>query len=288
MFAVLCALILRPVAFKYRSKMPDAGWRATGDWMLFVSGLVPALIFGVAVGNALLGAPFRFDLSLRMTYAGSFFDLLSPFAILSGLVSVAMMAMHGGTYLAVKADVPVSTRARTAAAASAVLLILLFAGAGFWIAHLDGYRILGQAVTDGPSNPLGKHVAAGTGAWLDNYAAMPWTMAAPAIGLIGAFLVALLVRRPSAVPAFLASGLSILGVIATAGLSMFPFILPSSIDPTSSLTVWDASSSRATLLIMLIAVGIFLPIVLAYTAFIYRVLRGKVTEQQVNADPISY
>jgi cytochrome d ubiquinol oxidase subunit II len=69
---------------------------------------------------------------------------------------------------------------------------------------------------------------------------------------------------------------------------MFPFILPSSIDPTSSLTVWDASSSRATLLIMLIAVGIFLPIVLAYTAFIYRVLRGKVTEQQVNADPISY
>ena len=288
MFVVLCALILRPVGFKYRSKLEGRRWRAVWDWMLFLGGFVPALIFGVAVGNALLGAPFAFDDTLRMTYHGSFFDLLSPFAVLCGLVSVTMLAMHGGNYLAVKADGPVAARARTAAIFAAILLVALFAVAGVWTASLQGYRISSALAHDAASNPLGKTVVRETGAWLANYRSMPWTMAAPALGFLGALLAGVTAWRRYERSAFLASSASVFGVVATAGVSMFPFILPSSFDPASSLTVWDASSSRTTLLVMLIAVVLLLPVVLAYTAFIYRVLRGKVTERQVEADHHSY
>ena len=288
MFVVLCALILRPVGFKYRSKLECPRWRTVWDWALFLGGFVPALIFGVAVGNALLGAPFGFDDTLRMTYHGSFFGLLTPFPLLSGLVSVAMLAMHGGTYLAAKTVGPVASRARTATVIAAFLLVILFAAAGVWAANLEGYRISGVLAHDADSNPLGKTVLRETGAWLANYGAMPWTMAAPAMGFVGAIVAGLAAWRRHEIIAFLASGIAVSGVVATAGLSMFPFILPSSFDPVSSLTVWDASSSRTTLLIMLVAVIVFLPIVLAYTAFVYRVLRGKVTEQQVKADHHSY
>jgi cytochrome d ubiquinol oxidase subunit II len=288
MFVVLCALILRPVGFKYRSKLKNAGWRATWDWMLFLGGFVPALIFGVAVGNALLGAPFSFDETLRMTYHGSFFGLLSPFALLSGLVSVSMLAMHGGSFLAMKTAGPIAERARLATIAAALLLIVLFAAAGVWTASLDGYQISGTLAHDADSNPLGKTVLRAAGAWLANYRAMPWMIAAPVIGLLAAALAGMAARGRHPVIAFLLSGASVFGVVATAGVSMFPFILPSSFDPASSLTVWDASSSRTTLLIMLAAVILLLPIVLAYTAFIYRVMRGKVTADQVEADHFSY
>lgn len=288
MFVVLCSLILRPVGFKYRSKLQAAAWRGVWDWLLFVGGFVPALIFGVAVGNALLGAPFSFDDTLRMTYHGGFFGLLSPFALLCGLVSVAMLAMHGGAWLAVKADEPVAARARRATLLAALLLLVLFAVAGFWMTGLAGYRITGTLAHDAASNPLGKTVARQAGAWLANYGTMPWTMIAPALGVLGAALAALASWLRLRLPAFLASGASVAGVVATAGVSMFPFILPSSADPASSLTVWDASSSRTTLLVMLIAVILILPVVLAYTAFIYRVLRGTVTAGQVESDMTSY
>jgi cytochrome d ubiquinol oxidase subunit II len=288
MFVVLCSLILRPVGFKYRSKVACPRWRAVWDWALFLGGFVPALIFGVAVGNALLGAPFAFDETLRMTYHGGFFGLLTPFAVVSGLVSVAMLTMHGGAWLAAKAAGPVADRARVATFVAAFLLIILFAAAGVWAANLEGYRISGAFAHDADSNPLGKIVVRETGAWLANYRSMPWTMAAPALGFAGAMLAGLTAWRRHEILAFLASAISVFGVIATAGLSMFPFILPSSFAPASSLTVWDASSSRTTLLIMLVAVIVFLPVVLAYTAFVYRVLRGRVTERQVEADHHSY
>jgi len=288
MFVVLCSLILRPVGFKYRSKVACPRWRAVWDWALFLGGFVPALIFGVAVGNALLGAPFAFDETLRMTYHGGFFGLLTPFAVVSGLVSVAMLTMHGGAWLAAKAAGPVADRARVATFVAAFLLIILFAAAGVWAANLEGYRISGAFAHDADSNPLGKIVVRETGAWLANYRSMPWTMAAPALGFAGAMLAGLTAWRRHEILAFLASAISVFGVIATAGLSMFPFILPSSFAPASSLTVWDASSSRTTLLIMLVAVIVFLPVVLAYTAFVYRVLRGRVTERQVEANHHSY
>ncbi len=283
MFAILFALILRPVAFKYRSKRDSAGWKAGWDWALFVGGFVPSLIFGVAVGNVLQGVPFRFDDDMRIYYEGSFFALLNPYALLCGLLSVAMLVMHGAAWLLVKTDGVVAKRARRFGIVAALAVMVLFALGGLflWI-DIDGYRIANAIDVAGPSNPLLKTVEHSAGAWLGNYDSHPWMMIAPALGFVGAAaaLLAMLSRREVTVLLF--SKLAIFGIISTVGVSMFPFILPSSLDPRSSLTVWDASSSHLTLFIMLVVAVIFLPIVLAYTAWVYRVLWGKVDEATVN------
>ena len=234
---------------------------------------------GAAFGNLFVGAPFRFDDTLRMAYEGTLLGLLNPFALLCGLMSVAMLMMHGATYLAVKTEPPIANRAVIAARYAALALVALFTIAGVWVAALmPGHIVTSALPHDGPSNPLFKTVVLRTGAWFDNYALYPWMVLAPLLVFAGAGLV-LWLRRPMLM--FLASGAAVAGVIATAGFGLFPFLLPSSLDPKMGLTVWDASSSRLTLFIMLIVTLIFLPIVLAYTAWVYRVLRGPVTAAYV-------
>jgi len=285
MLLLLCSMILRPVGFKFRSKMPNRTWRATWDWALFIGGLVPALVFGVAFGNVLQGVPFQFDDTLRMTYAGSLFDLFNPFALLCGVISVTMMTMHGAAWLACKTEGALRDRAQSAGMRVAILLAMLFVAGGFWAAHLNGYVLQSFGGTDGPSNPLAKDVVRQTGALMDNYTRAPWLMVAPALGVGAALLAALLLGiRRLRVMAFMCSGLAIAAVISTAGVSLFPFLMPSSLDPASSLTIWDASSSATTLLIMTVVTAILLPIVLIYTGWVYRVLRGPVTAAQIEAD----
>lgn len=283
MFAILFALILRPVAFKYRSKRGGAAWRSAWDWALFVGGLVPTLVMGVAVGNVLQGVPFHFGSDLRIFYDGTtLFELLNPFGLLCGLLSVAMVVMHGAGWLVLKTEGPVAMRARRYGSIAAIVTMALFAIGGVWLwLGIDGYRFISPVVTDGPSNPLGKAVERASGAWFGNYAAHPWTMIAPALGFLGAllYLVLLRARREAVTP--LASAASILGIISTVGLSMFPFILPSSLDPKSSLTVWDASSSHLTLFIMLVVTAIFVPLIVIYTSWVYHVLWGKVDETEI-------
>ncbi|GGF43546.1 cytochrome d ubiquinol oxidase subunit II [Aliidongia dinghuensis] len=289
MLLLLASLILRPVGFKFRSKIQDPRWRAFWDWSLFAGGLVPALVFGVAFGNVLEGVPFRFDDSLRMTYEGTLWQLFNPFALLAGLISVTMITMHGAAWLGCKTEGEVQARAQGVGIVAALALILLFALGGVWASGLDGLRIVAGAGPDGPSNPLRKTVEHVPGILMRNYAVEPGTLLAPGLTIAAAFGAAILTlvgRAPRL--AFVASGLAVAGVIATAGLSLFPFLLPSSIDPASSLTVWDASSSRATLGIMMVATLLLLPIVLGYTAWVYRVLRGPVTPQAIQRDPHSY
>jgi cytochrome bd ubiquinol oxidase subunit II len=277
MFIALGALILRPVGFKFRSKIDHPFWRGLWDTALFIGGAVPALIFGVAVGNALQGVPFRFDDTLRMTYEGDLFGLLNPFALLCGFVSCTMLVMHGGAYLALKADQPVADRAAAYARRAAFVLLALFALCGVFAGHgIDGYQITSQLPHDGPSNPLLKTVTRASGVWLSNYNTYPWMLLAPALVFAGATMTSAFLRARRNGFALIASGVAVAGVIATAGFSTFPFLLPSSLDPNASLTVWDASSSRLSFMIMLVAVLVFLPLVLAYTAFVYRVVRGRV------------
>jgi len=286
MLLVLAALIVRPVGFKFRSKMPQARWRSIWDWVLFASGLVPSLVFGVAMGNLLEGVPFTFDSELRASYAFGLFDLLNPFALMCGLVSVAMLATHGATYLAVKTDGSMAHRARVASRAFALLWTALFALAGLWLWRSGyGLVITGGAAPDATPNPLGKTAIPAAGAWLFNYQRWPWAMAVPAMGLVAPLLVAALAGIRHRVIVFAVSSLGIAGVIGSMGISLFPFLLPSSSFPGSSLTVWDASSSHRTLSIMLIAVIVFLPIVLVYTGWVYHVLRGRVTAEQIRLNP---
>ena len=290
MFLVLAALILRPVGFKYRSKRPDPAWRARWDWALFVGGFVPALVFGVAVGNVLIGAPFRLDSDLRAFYDGSLIGLFTPFTLLTGVLAVAMVVLHGAAWLTIKAEHgPVRDRARILGTLAALASITLFAAGFAFMAWGDiGYRIVSVIDPLAPSNPLRTTVEHAGGAWLVNYAVHPWMIALPVSGIIGATLALIGIRGGREALAFSGSSLSATGIIATVGCAMFPFILPSSIDAHSSLTVWNASSTDKTLGIMLFVTVVFLPIVLAYTAWAYKVMFGRVTMHDVRTNPDFY
>ncbi len=290
MFLVLSALILRPVSFKYRSKRPSPKWRSFWDWCLFVGGFVPALVFGVAVGNVLLGAPFRLDSDLRSFYDGNLLGLFTPFSLIAGLLSVAMLVLHGAAWLSVKAEKgPVLERTRLYGTIAGVLALVLFAAGGLYMAFGNvGYRVVGDLDIQGFSNPLRTTVEAAPGAWLDNYDRYPWMMIAPTLGFVGAVVGLVGMWLRSAPLAFGGSSISTVGIISTVGLSMFPFILPSSIDPQSSLTVWNASSSHMTLFIMLICTLVFLPIVLAYTSWVYSVLWGRTSTAALKTNPDLY
>lgn len=278
MLLVLLGLILRPVGFKYRSKIDNTRWRGAWDFALFVGGLVPALVFGVAMGNVLEGAPFYFDETFRSFYNGDLLGLLNPFALLCGLVSVAMLVMHGAIFLCIKTEGMIQVRARNYARLAAVLTIILFALAGWWVAHgITGYILSSAPLYEAPSNPFTKTVTTAVGAWMNNYHRYPLLKVVPVLGFFGAFSAMLLVSSRYYRLAWVFSALSIACIIATVGVSMFPFILPSTVNPNLSLMVWDASSSQLTLFIMLIATIIFLPLILLYTSWVYYVMRGKVT-----------
>jgi cytochrome d ubiquinol oxidase subunit II len=278
MLLVLFSLFFRPVGFDYRSKREDPRWRTAWDWALFIGGFVPALVIGVAFGNLLQGVPFSFDTDLRVTYHGSFFALLNAFAVLCGLVSVSMLAAHGAAFVKMKTDGAIARRASIALRIASLVGVALFLIAGVLVATMiGGYQIVDAAPFDTVANPLLKSVIGAPGLWLTNYSTYPWMVAAPVIGVVGGVLALVLASSRFEKSAFITTGLMIVGVILTAGFSMFPFIMPSSLDGRSSLTVWDSTSSQMTLQIMLIAVIIFLPIILIYTSWVYRVMRGKVT-----------
>jgi len=285
MLLLLFSLFLRPVGFTYRSKLQSPKWRGFWDWALFAGGLVPALVYGVAFGNVLQGVPFSFDYYLRMTYSGSLIGLFNPFALLCGLISVAMLTMHGAAFIACKTEAEIRDRARHAGMIAGGLLVALFLIAGLWAARLDGYVLGHFAGKDGPSNMLLKQVSRLPGALLANYHAVPAVAIVPGVGFVGA-IGAILLFRLKKFPhvAFIASGLSVAGVIGTAGVSLFPFMLPSSSDPNASLIVWDTSSSLLTLQIMAGAAAIFLPIIIIYTSWVYYILRGKVTLASIERD----
>lgn len=286
MLLVLVALFFRPVGFDYRSKLESQRWRNAWDWGLFAGGLVPALIFGVAFGNLLQGVPFHLDAFLKPHYDARFLwaliPLLNPFALLAGVISVAMLALHGALWLQWRTEGVIAARARSAAFGLGVLVAVLFALGGLWIwLGIDGYRIVSEPAHSALPNPLAKEVVRASGAWFDIYTKLPLALALPALGLAGPLLAALAARLARPGLGFLMSALGMTGIIATAGASMFPFVMPSSSQPNASLTLWDASSSHLTLKIMFFAVAILLPLVLAYTFWAYRAMWGKVTLAQI-------
>lgn len=285
----LIALWMRPLGFDYRSKLANPQWRRAWDWALFAGGIIPALIFGVAFGNLLLGVPFEFDERLKPIYTGSFFGLLNPFAVLVGLVSVMMLLNHGATWLQLKTHGVLHTKARVTSVILSTTTAALFVLAGIYLAMgVDGYVITSTIDPLATSNPMAKQVEIQAGAWLNNYSQYPWMIIAPVLGIASSLACAFLSKINKGGLAFVSSSLAIAGIILTAGFSMFPFLMPSSSVPSASLTVWDATSSLLTLRIMFYVACVFVPIILGYTAYCYWVMRGRIKVTDLNQSHTIY
>lgn len=281
LMAVLWALFFRPVGFKYRSMLSNKKWRASWDWALFAGSFIPAVVFGVAFGNLFLGVPFHFNDVLMSTYTGSFWALLNPFALLCGLVSATMLIMQGGAYLAHRTEGDIQRRTTAYTMMSAVVMVVLFVSAGVWVRSMEGYVISSVINTQALPDPMAKEVVREAGAWLTNFEKYPLAWAFPVLGVVMPIVTALLLKAQKTLLAFVTSSFAVTGVIMTAGVALFPFVMPSSSDPRSSLTVWDSVSSHLTLMVMLYAVVIFLPMVVTYTSWAYSVMRGKVTKAYI-------
>lgn len=282
MILVLAALFFRPVGFDYRSKLEDSRWRKWWDIGLFVGGFVPAVVFGVAFGNLLQGVPLQIDGFLTVTYDGGFFQLLNPYGLLAGIVSLTMLVTHGATWLQMKTKGELYLRARNITQLSALVMMVCFIIAGIWLIYgIDGYVVTSAIDTAAASDPLKKVVEVQAGAWLNNFNAYPILWTVPALGAVLPLLTILLARFNRDALAFTVSGLTIACVILTAGITMFPFVMPSSVDHNVSLTMWDATSSLLTLRIMTGVAIIFVPIVLLYTIWCYVKMFGRLDKQHI-------
>ncbi|MFS7161953.1 cytochrome d ubiquinol oxidase subunit II [Serratia proteamaculans] len=276
MILVLSALFFRPVGFDYRSKLESSRWRNMWDWGIFIGSFVPAVVFGVAFGNLLQGVPFHMDEYMRLFYTGNFFQLLNPFGLLAGVVSLTMLVTQGATYLQMRTSGEIHLRARAAAQISTLVMAVFFLLGGIWLVKgIDGYVITSTLNTMAESNPMRKEVAHQAGAWLINFNKYPLLWALPALGVVLPLFTVLFSRMSKDALAFVTSSLTIACVILTAGVTMFPFVMPSSTVPNISLTMWDATSSLLTLQVMTVVAAIFVPIVLAYTSWSYYKMFGR-------------
>ena len=282
LFLVLAALFFRPIGFEYRAKIDNPTWRAVWDWGLFAGGFVPALVFGVAFGNLLQGVPFELNELSQATYTGSFFALLNPFALLCGVLSLAMLVTHGANWLQMKTTAELRNRARAITQIGALVTLITFVLAGVWLSFKEGYVVTSVLDHFAPSSPAsGKEVAVEVGAWFKNFNETPALWIFPALVVIGALLNVVASKANRCGFAFFFSVLTMAGVIITAAVSMFPFVMPSSTHPAQSLLMWDATSSELTLTLMFYLALVFVSISLLYTIWSYYKMFGRLDESFV-------
>jgi len=201
------------------------------------------------------------------------------------VVSVAMILTQGATYLQMRTAGELHVRSRSTAQISALVMMVCFILAGVWVKYgIDGYVLKSVIDHHAASNPLGKDVVREAGAWMVNFEQMPVLWLFPLLGVVLPLLTVLCSRIEKGALAFISSSLTLACVIMTAGIAMFPFIMPSSTVPGISLTMWDATSSLLTLKVMTIAAIIFVPIILAYTAWCYYKMFGRITKEHIESN----
>lgn len=276
---LLFGLFLRPVGFDYRSKLPDPVWRCWWDRALVVGGLLPTLVFGATLGLVLQGLPFRFDTALRIHYGAFAFHW--PLLLTAMGTALALLLLHGTSFLQCKTQGAIAARSARLALWLGPLASALFALGGVWLGEMAGYRITAIGDLNGALTPLMKEVVAVPAGWLGNFVAHPVLWAVPVLGLLLPLVCALASRLGKSGLALVASGGACAAMMLTVAIALFPFVLPSSLDPASSLTLWDSTSSERTLLIMLGIVGVLMPVNIGYTLWVYRVVRGRVSAEQV-------
>ena len=246
LFLLLLALILRGVAFEFRSKNQAPRWRKLWDWSIFLGSAVPALLLGVAFGNLLRGVP----IDAEMNYVGGFFNLLNPYALLAGLATLLTFTLHGAIFLSLRTTGALMERARAVARRLWLPVVVVLA--------------LFLAFT----YPLGMAARLGIAPGV-----------VPVTGIIAILLVGYFLRRKREGWAFAMTALTIVSATATLFQILFPRVMVSSLDPAYSLTIYNAASSPYTLRVMTIIAAVFVPIVLIYQAWSYWVFRKRVESQ---------
>lgn len=290
MILLLFSMILRPIAFEYRSKVPAERWRTRWDWAFLVSGAVPMILYGAAMGNVLQGVGFHFDWNGQYHQDESFLlYILNPFALFCGMLSLALSIYQGGAMLMIRGEGLIYSRARRYAVAAGFVAGLLFVAGGVWVHFINGYSLaagVNPAMAATPMHAVPVTVA--RGAWLNNFHTYPALWAIPAAGVLAMFLgaVSLGVGRPAL--GWWLGAVAWTATIATAGASMFPFLMPSNTSPGQSLTLWNSTSSFYTLGWMLFFSGIFIPAIIAYTSWAFAVMRGKVRAEDVAGNDHAY
>lgn len=260
---LLFALIVRGVSFEFRGKMDGGSWKAGWDTAITISSFLPALLFGVAFGNIFKGIPMRNDfVTANFAYEGSLLTLLNPYGLLTGILFVMLFAVHGSLYAAIKTDGALSTRA--AAMANKLWLPLLIVAVAFL-----GYTY--------PATKL-----------YDNFLKAPLFLIIPGIAVASLVLLKVFASKGEMHKAFLFSCLTIVFVVFTGVTGLFPNLIPSSLDPASNLTIFNSSSSLYTLRIMTVVALIFVPIVIAYKIWVYRIFKARVTSADVLGDSEAY
>ncbi|CAH7462316.1 cytochrome bd-I ubiquinol oxidase subunit II [Vibrio chagasii] len=287
MYVTLAALWLRPLALDYRSKIEDPKWRKAWDYALCFSGTVPPIIFGVAFGNLLQGVPFDLNDLMMSKYHGTFFALLNPFALLCGVLALMLFVTQGATWLQMKTTEALHARARNVAQITGLISIVLFVIGGFWVQSIEGYVITSTIDTFADSNPLNKEVSLQVGAWMTNFETYPAMWAAPILGVVMPLFAVIASRLERGGFAFLFSSLSNAGVILTAGFAMFPFVMPSSLNPDHSLTMWDSTASELTLGLMTAVAAVMVPVILGYTTWTYYKMFGRLDKKHIEDNDVS-
>jgi cytochrome d ubiquinol oxidase subunit II len=194
----------------------------------------------------------------------------------------------GGVMMMGRAPEPIAGRARAAASYAALAAIVLFAVLGVWVSMINGYKIVSFPGAGVPQTPLQQTVELVPGGWLSNYKSYPILWAVPLLGFAGLLFGWMSVRSNKHTLAWWLGAVSWIGVVGTIGVSMFPFLMPSSSDPSQSLTLWNSISSQTTLLWMTGWTVVFVPIIFWYTSWAFYVMRGKVDPREIEADPHAY
>ncbi|MBS3963606.1 MAG: cytochrome d ubiquinol oxidase subunit II [Methylomonas sp.] len=259
LLAMLLLLMLRlPLLYFYR-QLPEH-WQGHACKLLAASGLMMAVGFGLLAGNVLKGVPFHLDSDMRVAFLGDLMTLLNPFAVLVAATVLALLTMHGASYLALHTYGGVQLQLRALQWRAGIGFAILLVLTGLWISHLEGYHVTSDILTKAASNPLAKFVKRSEGLWLDNYEHEPWLAVLPTLAFIACGLVVWLARRGQNYWAMLSSTVCVTMTSLTFGASLFPFLLPSNISLNSSLTIWDSSASPIALAVTVCAAGVGLPL----------------------------
>jgi len=288
MLLLLWSMIMRPLAFEYRSKIASPAWRNIADWVFLLAGALPMIIYGAAMGNMLQGVPFHFDWDLRSYYTGSFISLFNPFAILAGLLSLMLASFMGAAMTAIKTEGMLHERAKRVGFYAAMIAVVLFAVGGVWVSQMHGF-VLAQSPDPGVAQtPMSQKVDLVSGALLANYKAMPILWLVPLVGFFGMIVGGLLLKAGRPATAWWIGTLAWVGALGAVAISLFPFLMPSSSNPDQSLTIWNSVSSEHTLLWMTGWSVVFVPLILWYTSWAFWVMRGKVDTSKIEDDPHAY